>query len=590
MKLPVQSLTVSAAPEWKGLPPWKAPIGPKFNIASYLPARAAERPGAKAIVVPEDYNSLGKRSYSHLTFAQLNRLCDAYAHGLVEVGFKRGDRTLMMVSQGLELIALTFALFKIGAVPVLIDPGMGRKGLLQCVQENQPVAMLGIPRAFVARTLFGKAFSSVKKAVCTQSIWFSNAHALDKIARFDLGEFQTVDTDRDELAAILFTSGSTGPAKGVQYSHGIFDAQTRAIQSLYEIQPGEVAVPGFPLFALFSTAMGMTCVVPDMDPTKPAAVDPANIVEAIHDHAATMAFGSPAIWNVVAGYCEEYKITFPSMTRLLTFGAPISPLMMERYHTILPNGAVHTPYGATEGLPVASISSAEVLASTQHASRAGAGMCIGLPVDSATVRIIEITDDPIKNWQDAVEVPVGVVGEFCVSGPQITKAYDSREDANLTSKIADDSQPTGFWHRMGDVGYIDKVGRLWFCGRKSHRVETEDGTLHSVPVEAIFENHPDVYRAAMVWLRDRPAQTPVIVIEPQPGKFPQGNRRQEFEAELLELAKTSTTATKITHVLFHPSFPVDKRHNAKIHREELAVFALAELRKITLETTGIICD
>jgi acyl-CoA synthetase (AMP-forming)/AMP-acid ligase II len=580
MKLPVQDLTVSAAPDWQGLPPWEAPIGPKFNIASYLPARAAERPGAKAIVVPETYNSLGKRAYSHLTFAQLNRLCDAYAHGLVAVGFQRGDRTLMMVSQGLELIALTFALFKIGAVPVLIDPGMGRKGLLQCVQENQPVAMLGIPRAFVAKALFGKAFKSVKKSVCTQSVWFSDAHALDEIARFDLGEFKTVDTDRDELAAILFTSGSTGPAKGVQYSHGIFDAQTRAIQALYEIQAGEVAVPGFPLFALFSTAMGMTCVVPDMDPTQPAAVDPANIVEAIHDHDATMAFGSPAIWNAVAGYCEEFKITFPSMTRLLTFGAPISPLMMERYRTILPNGAIHTPYGATEGLPVASISSVEVLSSTQVASRAGAGMCVGQPAESATVRIIEITDEPITHWADAVEVPVGVVGEFCVSGPQITRVYDSREDATLASKIGDESQPAGFWHRMGDVGYLDDTGRLWFCGRKSHRVETEKGTLHSVPVEAIFENHPDVYRAAMVWLGERPVQTPVIVIEPLPGKFPQGNRHQEFEAELLELAKNSATATQIEHVLFHAAFPVDKRHNAKIHREELAVFAAAELKRI----------
>ncbi|MEZ4460940.1 MAG: fatty acid CoA ligase family protein [bacterium] len=581
MTEPAHQLTVSYAPDWKGESPWSAEPTAKFNIANYLPARAAERPGAKAIVMPEGYNALGKRAYSHLTFAQLNALCDAYAHGLVAQGFKRGDKTLLMVSQGLELIALTFALFKIGAVPVLIDPGMGREGFLRCIADNAPVAMLGIPKAFVAKLLFPKAFRSIQRAVSTKKVFISGAPGLDQIARFDLGEFPIADTDRDELAAILFTSGSTGPAKGVQYTHGIFDAQTRAIQEMYSIQPGEVAVPGFPLFALFSTAMGMTCVVPDMDPSQPAAVNPANIVEAVLDHDATMAFGSPAIWNSVANYCEKNAVRFPSMTRLLTFGAPISPLMMERYRAILPNGAIHTPYGATEGLPVSSISSVEVLGSTQEMSKSGKGMCIGKPVDSVTVRIIEITDEPLENWSDVVACEAGKIGEICVTGPQITRRYDNRDDATKASKILDDSVETGFWHRMGDVGYFDDEGRLWFCGRKSHRVETENGTLHSVPVEAIFENHDDVYRAAMVWLGERGKQTPVVVIEPMPGKMPTGNRVAEFEKELLELAKSSTTANAVEHILFHLAFPVDKRHNAKIHREELAVFAANSMKKLS---------
>lgn len=581
MKLNVEALTVSHPPKFEGIPPWESPISPKFNIASYLPARAAERPGAKAIVMPEGYNSLGKRAYSHLTFAQLNRLCDAYAHGLVAQGFKRGDRTLLMVSQGLELIALTFALFKIGAVPVLIDPGMGRQGFLKCIQDNAPVAMLGIPKAFVARMLFPGVFKTIQRAVSTQKVFFSSAAGLDQIARFDLGEFPVTDTDRDEQAAILFTSGSTGPAKGVAYTHGIFDAQTRAIQAMYDIRPGEVAVPGFPLFALFSTAMGMTCVVPDMDPSKPAAVNPSHIVEAVHDHHADMAFGSPAIWNAVANFCEEKQITMPSMTRLLTFGAPISPLTMERFKKILPNGAVHTPYGATEGLPVSSISSLEVLAETHALSKTGAGMCIGKPVDSLTAKIIAISDDPIHHWQDVQELPTGQIGEICVSGRQITREYFQREDATKSAKILDENQPTGFWHRMGDVGYFDEQGRLWFCGRKSHRVETASGVLHSVPVEAIFENHPDVYRAAMVWIGQRPEQTPVVVIEPKPGKFPDTARKSTFEAELLALAQNSETAKGVRHILFHQAFPVDKRHNAKIHREELAVFAAQQIRQLT---------
>lgn len=581
MRRPLEQLTASYAPTWTETPPWLDSLNtPKFNIAKYLPAQAAERPGSRAVVMPEGYNALGRRAYSHLTFAQLNRLCDAYAHGLIDRGFKRGDKTLLMVSQGLELIALTFALFKIGAVPVLIDPGMGRQGFLRCIRDNAPVAMLGIPAAFAAKLLFPQAFRSVKRAVTTKSVFFSSAPSLDDIAQFDRGEFPCAPTDRDELAAILFTSGSTGPAKGVQYTHGIFDAQTRAIQKMYSIQPGEIAVPGFPLFALFSTAMGMTSVIPDMDPSKPAAVDPANIAEAILDQDASMAFGSPAIWNSVANYCELHAIKFPSMTRLLAFGAPISPLMMERYRDILPNGAIHTPYGATEGLPVSSISSVEVLNSTHELSKSGAGMCVGFPVDSVEIRIIEITDQPLSDRSEVKELPRGEIGEIIVTGPQITRRYDDHDDATLASKILDESVATGFWHRMGDVGYLDEAGRLWFCGRKSHRVETAEGVLHSVPVEAIFENHSDVYRAAMVWLGERPNQTPVIVIEPFPGKFPTGARVAEFEKELLELAASSATAKSVTQVLFHPAFPVDKRHNAKIHREELAAFAAKALKRL----------
>lgn len=550
----------------------------RFNIASHLPRQASQRPFQQAIVMPEGRNSLGKRTYSHLTFQQLDLLCDAYAHGLTDIGFRRGDRVLLMVSQGLELIALTFALFKIGAVPVLIDPGMGRKSFLACIADCTPRCMIGIPRAFVARRLFGSAFKSVELSVITQPRWYAAAKSLPDIARHDAGPFEPAPTERDDLTAILFTSGSTGPPKGVHYSHGIFDGQVSAIRDMYDIEPGETAVPGFPLFALFSVAMGMRCVIPDMDPSKPAAVDPRNVVEAIDDFGAQMAFGSPAIWNVVGRHCTANDIQLPSLTRLLTFGAPISPLMMERYRTILPNGHIHTPYGATESLPVASISSEEVLADTAEQSKAGRGVCVGRHVDEVRVEIIEITDDAIETWDAATTLQPGQIGEICVQGPMVTREYDRRPEHNRLSKIADPAAgPRAFWHRMGDVGYFDDQGRLWFCGRKAHRVQTESGVMFSVPCEAIFNNHPRVYRSALVGL-GKDATIPGIVIEPEPGEFPEGAAAEAaFAKELLELAASSELTRSIERVFFHRAFPVDKRHNAKIHREELAEFFSRQL-------------
>lgn len=548
-----------------------------FNVASHLPRMAADVPDQRALV----WGPGTAPATNEMSFAELDALCDSYAHFLVANGFQRGDRVLMMVRQGPELVAVTFALFKIGAVPVLIDPGMGRKSFLACIADAKPNRMIGIPMAFVAKMLFRAPFRSVETAVCTERRWWTFAPALPRHS--DSGPraaspppFQPIDTDRDDLAAILFTSGSTGPPKGVLYTHGIFDGQVAAIQRMYDIRPGEVAVPAFPLFALFSVAMGMTCVIPDMDPAKPAKCNPAYLVNAIRETDADMGFGSPAIWTVVVRYCEEQRIELGSLTRMLMFGAAIGPKLMERWERIMPNGRVHTPYGATEALPVATISSEEVLGETAELSRQGRGICVGRVVDEVQCEIIRISDEPLASWSDELRVAPGEVGEVCVRGPMVTRGYDNKPRHDALSKIADGD---GFWHRMGDVGYFDETGRLWFCGRKAQRVPTADGTMFTDPCEAIFNEHPDVYRSALIGLGSGDAKTPAIVVEPEPGKFPTNPAAEKAFADALrELAQSSELTSRIEHFFFDRAFPVDRRHNAKIHREELAARFARRLR------------
>ena len=529
----------------------------RFNIATYLPRMARESPDQSALAWP-----VGPRRYDQMTFSELDAMCDRFAHTLERYGVRRGDRVLMMVRQGPELIAVTFALFKLGAVPVLIDPGMGRESFLACVRDARPRCMVGIPLALLARRVFRSAFASVELAVCTEKKWWAFAPPLAIDA--PQTPFTPAPTTRDDLAAILFTSGSTGPPKGVLYTHGIFDGQVQAIRQMYDIQPGESAVPAFPLFALFSVAMGMQCVIPDMDPACPAKCNPANLVYAIDHFQADMAFGSPAIWTIVVRHCEETNTELPSLTRMLMFGAAIPPKLMERWEHVMPNGRVHTPYGATESLPVASISSAEVLGETAALSRQGKGICVGRPVDAVEVRIIRITDAAIPAWSEDLRLPDGDVGEICVRGPMVTRGYDNKPGHDVASKIADADTS---WHRMGDLGYFDEHGRLWFCGRKAHRVETARGTMFTVPCEAVFNEHPDVYRSALIAL----GQAPAIIIEPEPGKFPTNAAAERaFEASVLKLGQSSELTAAIDAVFFDRAFPVDRRHNAKIHREELA--------------------
>lgn len=542
-----------------------------FNIASYLETQAQERPWQRAVVFPHRKGNHGVLAWTQLTFHDLNRLCDEYARGLIQKGVKQGDRVSLLVRPSLEFIPLVFSIFKVGAIPVLIDPGMGRKSFLACIKKMGPRVLIAVPLVHGLRGLFRSSFQSVEVSITAgHSTGWWGGSTLDQLRVPADEPFASLATKRDDQAAILFTSGSTGPAKGVVYTHGIFDAQTRFIRDMYGIEPGEVDLACFPLFGLFSMALGMTVVIPELDPTKPAKADPRKLVEAIQNQGCTSAFGSPAIWKNVARYCESEHLRLPSLRRILMAGAPVPARLHEQFCDILPEGGqVHTPFGATESLPVASIGSAEVLAETAARTREGAGTCVGRPAPEMKIRVIKIRDEPIARWTEVDMLPVGAIGEICVRGPVVTPRYEAELEQTRAAKITE-TDPDGsehVVHRMGDVGYLDSRGRLWFCGRLKHRVETDGETLFTVPCEAVFDEHPSVFKTALVGVNRRP----VIIAQLKPEAA--SNPKEKIAQELLALATKFPHTQSIERVLFHPSFPVDVRHNAKINRELLAEWA-----------------
>ncbi len=543
------------------------------NIAAALPEMARRQPQALAVVAPAGHDREGNRSYARLTYQQLDEQSDVIARGLRACGLSRGMRTVLMVKPGLEFFALTFALFKAGIVPVMIDPGLGIKQLKACLAEVEPEAFIGIPAAQVARILLGWGRQTIRHLVTVGPRWFWGGATLAKLIAAGQGAGPFLEkTQADETAAILFTSGSTGIAKGVVYSHGNFMAQVDLIRATYGIQPGEIDLPTFPLFALFDPALGMTTILPEMDFTRPAKVDPEKIKAAIDDWGVTNVFASPALLNTVARHGVQHGVQWTSVKRILSAGAPVPAITLERMHRMLSPGAeIFTPYGATEVLPVASISSREILADTSALTYGGAGVCVGRVVPPNDVRIIEITDAALAEWSQVREMLVGEIGEITVLGPTVTSAYFGRPEATRLAKIDRAGQIV---HRMGDVGYFDGVGRLWFCGRKSHRVELADRTLFSAPVEEIFNTHAGVFRTALVGATVAGIRVPVVCIEldqeaalAKPALF-----------ESLKAMGEKFAATRgITRFLIHPGFPVDVRHNAKIGREKLAVWVQGEL-------------
>jgi acyl-CoA synthetase (AMP-forming)/AMP-acid ligase II len=302
----------------------------------------------------------------------------------------------------------------------------------------------------------------------------------------------------------------------------------------------------------------------------------AEIVTPILKYRVTSSFGSPALWIKVTRHCLDKRITLPSLKRVLIAGAPVAPELLSRFDRILEDGGeAHTPYGATEALPVSSIGHREILELDASNSGHGRGTCVGKPVAGIKVRIIEISDEPIPQWREELEKPQGETGEIVVQGPWVTRLYFNREGATRLAKI---QEGDGFWHRMGDIGSIDAEGRLWFAGRKSHRVTLEHETLFTIPSEAVFNRHPEVRRSALVGIGPRGQQRPVIVIEPaNPANIKRKNWTDRLQRELLALAQEAKETQTIRHVLFHPKFPVDIRHNAKIGREKLARWAASRI-------------
>jgi acyl-CoA synthetase (AMP-forming)/AMP-acid ligase II len=530
------------------------------NVALHLARTAARVPQQPAIVAPA-----GDGRWRSVTYAELDADSSRIARGLSAHGIARGERTLVMVRAGIELITLTYALFKRGALPVLIDPGMGRQAFLRCVATTRPTAFVGIPLAHVARLLFPAAFGTVRRHVTVGARWAwggTTLEALRESGRMPAaGQEDPVEAlADDEPAAILFTSGSTGPAKGAVYTHGNFNAQVEALLETYRFEPGEVDLAAFPLFSLFDGAFGMTSVIPELDPSRPGSCDPAKVVAAIRQHRCTTAFGSPAIWRRVAPWCAARGVRLSSLRRVLIAGASVPAALVEGLHRVLePHGDVHTPYGATEALPVATLAGREVVAQTAALTRAGRGTCVGRPVGRIEARVIRITDSPIERWHDELVLPQGEVGEICVRGPVVTRSYDARPEATAAAKIADGD---AVWHRMGDLGYFDEQGRLWFAGRKAERVETASGTLFTDLVEGLAGGLLGDTRCALVGVGERGQQRPILIVE--------GRVHEAHARELLE-------RLPVQQVLFHPRLPVDVRHNAKIHRLELARWAAARL-------------
>ena len=255
-------------------------------------------------------------------------------------------------------------------------------------------------------------------------------------------------------------------------------------------------------------------------------------------------------------------------------GAPVPTETIELLAKVK-EADTYTPYGATEALPVTLMTGAEIVAAEDYCSRTGEqGTLVGKPIEAVSCRLVKrLTSDSIS-FSELEDVSPGEIGEVLVSGDNVSKQYLNLPEVNAKSKISNNDQ---IWHIVGDMAYRDEAGRIYFCGRKAHLVDTAERTYYSVPTERVFNQHPQVSRSALIELSDGEV---ALVVEPMPEFWPDtSKRRAQFSQELKDIGAEQDYTVGISRFFFHESFPVDGRHNAKIFRDQLGSWARMQDKK-----------
>ena len=569
---------------------------------------------ASTAVVDMDPKGDGTSVSVTLTWAELNQQVNAAATRLHALGVRPGDRVNLMVPPGARLTTLIYACMKLGAVIVVADTGLGIPGLTRALKGANPSFLVGIPAALsAARTLLWpgvrisvEPLGSVQEKLLGVAGSVFTAPAADgtpgaPVPTPTVVEFPSPVPDAD--AAVLYTSGSTGPAKGVVYTQRQLAGMRDAIANTYGFAPGSGLVAGFAPFALLGPALGATSVTPTMDVTRPKTLTASALASAAAAIDASVVFASPAaLVNVVATADElnaEQRAALAKVQTVLSAGAPIPVPLLEALSALVPNASLHTPYGMTEGLPVTDVSFEMIRQAIAEGTPNAAGevldpfardgVCVGFAVYGAAVAIAPLLQDGSVDSQMTHEP--GVTGEILVSAPHVKDRYDTlwvTEEQSIS---------TPGWHHTGDVGHLDASGRLWVEGRLAHVLLTSQGVLTPVAAEQSAESLPEVRRAALVAVGPAGTAAPVLVIEASantaaletrqsasafkralldrvPGRFPIAEGVAPFElSQLVRQKVAEDTGVELAAVLVVHEHPTDIRHNSKIDRPALGEWA-----------------
>lgn len=550
-----------------------------FNLANIAYDVARVDPERIAVIEPAGRDAQGKRQYKRYTYRQLSADVESIAPGLREMGIAEGTRIVCMTPPSYEAMVVGLALTRVGATTLWIDPSVGYLNVGERLRRIKPEAFVGLPIAHVGRLAFGWGPRTLRKLIAVNGR-FPGVRSFDSLRREAPAVPAQPAVTPDDIAAVLYTTGSTGPAKPTMYLHRNFAHLYRVVYESWRFDPEKkvpVDMAVFPAFFFIAVSAGGTMVVPPINfaVQTPAKASPKALLEVINDCGVQSCFASPVLLENMARYAVAHGIKTPSFTRVIGGGAPIMARVKEALLAMMgPDGQVFSNYGATEALPSTEMDGRETLGETWALTKQGAGLCVGRPFKGVTLKIVRMSDGPIPTLAEAEELPAGEIGEILVNSPHISPGYFLDPESTRKNKVFG---PAGeVWHRLGDAGYLDTKGRLWYCGRVSQRVRAKDGPLFSLNCEPIFDAHPKVKRSGLVGVPAGDGEAAVICAELVAGVS--AGEHETIKQELLEMAARQPSTSRIKHVLFPKVLPVDPRHNSKIERPALAKWAAAHLK------------
>ena len=508
-----------------------------------------------------------------VTFGELDELVQRTAEGLFGTGgVQVGDRVAVMIPPGVDLAIALYACWRMGAVPVLIDGGLGPAQMGAAMKVAHPNHLIGIRRALAAaRTLRwpGRRIA-VEPTHRVARRLLGVEHDLASLQDAPSVPLPAVDPDAE--AAVVFTSGATGPSKGVRYSAARIDTQIRTLVEQYNISADDSLVAAFAPFALYGPAMGIPSAVPDMDVSSPGTLTAATLLDAVEAVDASLVFASPAAILSVLETLDELgardRTALDHVRLLLSAGAPVpGHVLRAAVDRLVPNAAAHTPYGMTECLPVADIDLVS-LESLGPDALHHLGVCVGMPVDS-----VELLIDPLDELGVPTGLPTsepGLLGEVWVRAAHQRLGYDRLWHTTHLASPADGT------HATGDIGTIDADGRLWIGGRTGHVIRTATGPVAPTPIERAVDMLDGIRRSAAVGVGPAGAQVVVVIAETSDaGRRPRQSSLDRIDR--IRAAVAEATGLDVAACLEVPSLPVDRRHNSKIDRTHLADWATGVL-------------
>jgi acyl-CoA synthetase (AMP-forming)/AMP-acid ligase II/pimeloyl-ACP methyl ester carboxylesterase len=517
-----------------------------------------------------------------VTWAELDRRVQGAAHRLISGGVAPGDRVALLIPPSIDLTVAVYAVWRAGAAIVVADKGLGVRGLRSALRSADVDHVIGSRQGLLAASVMGlphsrfRADSRFQAGSRFRAGTIPAGTAMEHATPSSPGLAPSLPTPApDAEAAVVFTSGATGPAKGVLYLHTQVAAQIAVIRAAYQLSTRDRIVAAFAPFALYGPALGIASCVPATDVTAPGTLTAAALSDAVHAIDATVVFASPAaLRNVVATRGDMTMLQRGALRRvrvLMSAGAPVPLQVLQSMHELMPSAQAHTPYGTTEVLPVTDITGEQI-----EAAGIGDGVCVGRPLPGVQVRISGLDAEGAADG-DLTAQP-HIIGEICVQAAHVKERYDS------LWAIERASSRTAGWHRTGDVGYLDEQGRLWIQGRLQHLITAAGGIVTPVGVEQRVEALPAISLAAAVGIGPPGTQQVALVVQLVQStggssrrprlRLPLAGRKMVVADLEITDAVRAAAGIPVAAVLVTGALPVDIRHQSKIDR--IAVRAAAE--------------